>query len=222
MTERSFSRRPSKPTWVPASRHYSASRSIPRRSRERITVKAEITADDGSPVTGNAYSFDVFTAAQLAVPKQRIAVLDPSNSLKPFLKQAGIAFVEFDATTDRSLPVFVSRTEAKTPEQRKLFAELDSVYQGRRNRRLSARRRPERQVGRGRKSIAFAARQRPLKTSRRHLDRHPAPREGSSDIRRPPGQRHDGADLRKRLGREHAPGCRRGNDRRGHRLRLVP
>ena len=87
-------------------------------------MKAEITADDGSPVTGNAYSFDVFTAGQLAVPKQRIAVLDPSNSLKPFLRQAGIAFVEFDATTDRTLPVFVSRTEAKTPEQRKLFAEL--------------------------------------------------------------------------------------------------
>lgn len=87
-------------------------------------VKAEITADDGTPVTGNACGFDVFTAAQLAVPKQRIAVLDPGNSLKPFLKQAGIEFVEFDATTDRNLPVFVSRTEAKTPEQQKLFAEL--------------------------------------------------------------------------------------------------
>ena len=41
------------------------------------TVTAEITADDGSPVTGNAYTFDVFTAGQLAVPKPRIAVLDP-------------------------------------------------------------------------------------------------------------------------------------------------
>ncbi len=51
------------------------------------------------------------------------------NSLKPFLKQAGVAFVEFDATTDRSLPVFVSRTEAKTPEQRKLFAELATFIQ---------------------------------------------------------------------------------------------
>ena len=88
------------------------------------TVKAEITAADGSPVAGNAYSFDVFSAEQLTVPKQQIAVLDPSNSLKPFLKQAGITFVEFDAKTDRSIPVFVSLTEAKTPEQRKLFAEL--------------------------------------------------------------------------------------------------
>jgi len=88
------------------------------------TVKALVTADDGSPISGNVYSFDVFSAKQLAVPGKRIAVLDASDSLKPFLRQAGIAFVEFDAKTDRSLPVFVSRTEAKTPEQRKLFTEL--------------------------------------------------------------------------------------------------
>ncbi|MFH1716817.1 MAG: sugar-binding domain-containing protein [Planctomycetota bacterium] len=88
------------------------------------TVKAEIAADDGSPVAGNAYSFDVFTTEQLAVPKKRIAVLDPSNSLKPFLRQAGITFEDFDAQTDRSLPVFASRTEAGTPAQRKLFDNL--------------------------------------------------------------------------------------------------
>jgi len=88
------------------------------------TLKARITANDGLPITGNEYRFDVFTAEQLAVPRNRIAVLDPSNSLKPFLKRAGIAFVEFDATTDRSLPVFVSRTVANTPAQRKLFGEL--------------------------------------------------------------------------------------------------
>ena len=87
-------------------------------------LKAEITADDGSPIAGNVYGFDVFTTEQLAVPKKRIAVLDPSNSLKPFLRHAGIAFVEFDARTDRSLPVFVSRTEASTPAQRKLFGDL--------------------------------------------------------------------------------------------------
>jgi len=87
-------------------------------------LKAGITADDGSPITENVYSFDVFTPEQLPVPKKRIAVLDPSNSLKPFLKKSGIEFVEFDAKADRLLPVFVSRTEAKTPMQRKLFGEL--------------------------------------------------------------------------------------------------
>ncbi len=88
------------------------------------TVNAEVTADDGSLIARNAYTFDVFTAGQLAIPRKRIAVLDPSNLLKPFLKQAGIEFVEFTAGIDRSLSVFISRTEAKTPAQRKLFGEL--------------------------------------------------------------------------------------------------
>ncbi len=88
------------------------------------TLKAQIIADNGSLIAGNQYSFDVFTEQGLAVPKHNIAVLDPSNSLKPFLKKSGIAFVEFDAKIDRSLPVFVSRTEAKTKKQKELFGEL--------------------------------------------------------------------------------------------------
>ena len=75
-------------------------------------------------IAGNEYSFDVFATEQLAVPKNPIAVLDPNNSLRPFLERAGIAFVEFDGKTDRSFPVFVSRTEAHTPAQRELFADL--------------------------------------------------------------------------------------------------
>jgi hypothetical protein len=67
------------------------------------TLFAKITADDGSTIAENKYDFDVFTAEQLTVPNKRIAVLDPSNSLKPF---------------------FVSRTHAKTKEQGSLFGEL--------------------------------------------------------------------------------------------------
>jgi len=88
------------------------------------TVRAQITADDGGPVADNEYSFDVFAEESLVAAGKRIAVLDPSKSLRPFLRQAGIPFVEFDARTDRSLPVFVSRTEANTPAQKKLFGEL--------------------------------------------------------------------------------------------------
>jgi len=88
------------------------------------TVKAKVTGNDDLLITQNECTFDVFTAGQPAVPKKRIAVLDPSNSLRPFLRQAGITFVEFEAGTDRVLPVFVSRTEAGTPAQRKLFGEL--------------------------------------------------------------------------------------------------
>ncbi len=93
-----------------------------RKGTYRVT--AAITAADGSPVTENAYSFDVFTAERLAVPKNRVAVLDPSNSLKPFLRKKGIPFVEFGPQTERSLLVLVSRTVAHTAEQRNLFAEL--------------------------------------------------------------------------------------------------
>ncbi len=88
------------------------------------TVSAEITAQDGTPITGNQYSFDVFSVQQLAVPGKRIAVLDPSNSLKPFLRDRGIAFEAFNVSTDVSLPVFVSRSEAHTPAQRKQFEQL--------------------------------------------------------------------------------------------------
>jgi len=88
------------------------------------TLFAKITAADSSTIAENKYDFDVFTAEQLTVPKKRIAVLDPSNSLKPFLERKGIAFEEFGAATDRSLAVFVSRTHAKTKDQGSLFGEL--------------------------------------------------------------------------------------------------
>ena len=89
------------------------------------TVRAEIVDGDGTRVAENEYEFDAFTAEQLAVPEERIAVLDPGNALKPFLETTGIAFEEFSTATDRSLPVFVSRTEANTPEERDAFAALE-------------------------------------------------------------------------------------------------
>ena len=89
------------------------------------TIKVRITADDGSPVTSNEYAFDVFSTEELAVPAQQIAVLDPSNSLKPFLKKRGIEFEDFSAATDPSLSVFVSRSEAWNDDQRKRFSELE-------------------------------------------------------------------------------------------------
>jgi len=88
------------------------------------TIRAQITSGDGVLITYNEYGIDVFSGEKLAVPGKRIAVLDPSNSLKPFLKKSGIAFEQFNAGTDPCLPVFVSRTEAKTKEQKVLFDKL--------------------------------------------------------------------------------------------------
>jgi len=87
------------------------------------TLKAQITADDGSQITTNEYSFDVFTTEQLTVHKKRIAVLDTTNTLKPFLKKSGIAFEEFGTATDHSLPVFVTGTQSKN-QNNKRFEEL--------------------------------------------------------------------------------------------------
>jgi beta-galactosidase len=49
--------------------------------------------------------------------------------LTSWVRHPGLPFVEFDAAAGRSLPVFVSRTEAKTPEQRSRFAELAKFVQ---------------------------------------------------------------------------------------------
>jgi len=96
------------------------------------TVRARLTAADGSLIATNTHTFDVFTAEQLAAPKNRIAVLDSSNGLKWFLKTSGVAFEDFSARTDPALPVFVSRLHAKTPAQKKLFAHLaESIKAGR-------------------------------------------------------------------------------------------
>jgi hypothetical protein len=89
--------------------------------KSKYTLKARITAEDSSLVTENQYSFDVFTAELLTVPKRKISVLDTNNSLKPFLKKNGIAFEEFSSATDHSLPVFVTNTKAK---DKKRFEEL--------------------------------------------------------------------------------------------------
>jgi hypothetical protein len=89
-----------------------------------LTVRAAVTGNDGTPIAENSYPFDVFAARQLTVPNRRIAVLDTNNGLKPFLRRAGIAFVEFDETTDVALPVFVSRTVANKPADRKRFGDL--------------------------------------------------------------------------------------------------
>jgi hypothetical protein len=88
------------------------------------TVKATVTAADGTIVTENAYPFDVFASDQLRAPEGRIVVLDPNNSLRGYLNRAGIEFVEFTPDIDPSLPVFVSRTQSNTPEQWKKFADL--------------------------------------------------------------------------------------------------
>ncbi len=88
------------------------------------TVKARVIAADGALITENTQELDVFTPRQLAAPTAPIAVLDPANLLKPFLKKTGVAFSDFDPGANPLVPVFVSATTARTPEQKQRFAEL--------------------------------------------------------------------------------------------------
>lgn len=95
------------------------------------TVKTRLTGKDGLLVAENAVDIDVFTKEQLAPPKAKIAVLDVNNSLRPFLKEMGVPFVEFNPNTPKTLPVFVSKAFAGNPQAKGRFAALEKfVRQG--------------------------------------------------------------------------------------------
>lgn len=59
-----------------------------------------------------------------------IAILDVNNSLRRFLESAGVPYVEFDADTPKSTPVFVSRAAANNPQQKQSFADLKRFVEG--------------------------------------------------------------------------------------------
>jgi hypothetical protein len=92
-------------------------------------ARATLTGRDGSVVAENSVAIDVFTEEHLATPEGKIAVLDTNNSLRPFLNASGIAYVEFDAHTAKSTPVFVAKAAANHPQARARFAGLHGFVQ---------------------------------------------------------------------------------------------
>jgi len=93
------------------------------------TVRARLTDDDGSLLVENTVAIDVYDDKQLSVPTAKISVLDTNNSLRPFLKESGIAFVEFGDKTPKSIPVFVSKARANTPKAKAHFQALKQFVQ---------------------------------------------------------------------------------------------
>jgi hypothetical protein len=81
-------------------------------------------AADGTIVAENAYDFDVFTEQDVVLPEMQIAVLDLDGPFTRLLKQQGIDVVEFDASTHRSIPVFVTRVTVKSVTEQQRFDEL--------------------------------------------------------------------------------------------------
>lgn len=94
------------------------------------TIRATISAKDGSIVTENVLDFDVFSEQDLAVPAAQVAVLGLDGSLARFLKTGGIHVIEFDASTPQSTPVFVTGVMPKTPADQKRFADLMAYIEG--------------------------------------------------------------------------------------------
>jgi hypothetical protein len=88
------------------------------------TVRASFISSEGSLVAENSYDFDVFSAGQLARPKQKITVLDPGEVLKPFLNSAGIEFAEFSESPDPELPVFVTGSSSEGSQSDDLATRL--------------------------------------------------------------------------------------------------
>jgi hypothetical protein len=88
------------------------------------TIRATVTTEDGSVVTENTLGFDVFPDEVLALPATPVALLDLDGVLTRFLRKQGVDVTEFDASTPRSTPVFVTNVTPKTGRDRQRFAAL--------------------------------------------------------------------------------------------------
>jgi hypothetical protein len=64
------------------------------------------------------------TEQDLVLPKTQIAVLDLDGPFTRFLKRQGIDAMECDASTPRSIPVFVTKLTPETPRDQRRVADL--------------------------------------------------------------------------------------------------
>lgn len=88
------------------------------------TIKARVSGKNDSILTENTLDFDVFNTTNFDSQQvKKVAVLNASHSLKAFLKQSGIKTVDFKASLDTSIPVFVTGVTPKD-EMSKLFEDL--------------------------------------------------------------------------------------------------
>ena len=76
-------------------------------------IKVSLKGKDGKIFTSNNASFDVFQSEQLATPQTKFSVIDPANSIIPFLKTSGIEYTLFNPDQDLSVPVIAGRVSPK-------------------------------------------------------------------------------------------------------------
>lgn len=95
------------------------------------TVTVTVKDSRGNVITANTYDFDVFQEKELIPPTGKFAILDIKNSLRPFLKESGINFVEFNPNTPVSVPVLVTSLRANNETQRERLGMLtDFISRG--------------------------------------------------------------------------------------------
>ena len=75
--------------------------------------------EDGNIFTSNKASFDVFQPEQLAAQRTKFSVIDPANSIIPYLKTSGIEYTVFDPDQDLSVPVIIGTAPKEDDDYRK-------------------------------------------------------------------------------------------------------
>jgi hypothetical protein len=91
-----------------------------------FTISVEVVDAVGNEITRNSYQIEVFPQRKLQVPDAKIAVLDASKTLTPFLQNKGIDYVQFSKSTSVSVPVFVTSLKTNNAQHKARFAELIS------------------------------------------------------------------------------------------------
>jgi hypothetical protein len=93
------------------------------------SVIAKIIASDGKIINENFTEFDVFNKKGIQAPETKIAVLDVSKTLSPFLKKSGIKTTTFSKSTNVSIPVLVTAASPLTNSDKKRFKALGAFVQ---------------------------------------------------------------------------------------------
>ena len=79
-------------------------------------VEVKVTDSSKKLITENSQEFDVFTEKQLVAPKTKIAVVDPANSIIPFLKSKNIETVPFHSNLDKNTLVLVGKANNRNQD----------------------------------------------------------------------------------------------------------
>lgn len=93
------------------------------------SVTAKIIASDGKIINENFTEFDVFKTKGLHATETKIAVLDISKTLRPFLKTSGIKTITFSKSTEISIPVLVTGASPIKNSDKKRFGALEAFVQ---------------------------------------------------------------------------------------------